>query len=174
MRVPAVGMPKPSTWTSAAATERPSTTATRELSKQIRQISLTHSSHPAHPTEAFAIVQPILIVTQVIPFSPLRVRQHTMCLHHELELLLITTFIRVMLQTLLPIRLLDLNLAAVACQVKDLVVILGLAPLQCCLRLFQVGLQLPNIAITRDANVVLGMLNGVFVILNGLLVSLKM
>jgi len=71
-----------------------------------------------------------------------------------------------MLQTLSPIRLLDIGIRTIPCHTEDLVVILGFAPLQRCLCLLQLRLQSTGVGVGRAA-LCLGLLNGRFEIGDG-------
>ena len=60
-----------------------------------------------------------------------------MRLHNQLELLLVTTFVRMMFQTLAAVSLLDVLIRRIAWYAQDLVVILGLGAFECGFGLFE-------------------------------------
>jgi hypothetical protein len=77
-----------------------------------------------------------------------------------------THLIRMMLQTLLPIRLLNLHLRTLLMHTQNLVIILRLAPLQRHFRLLQLLLESSDVSVCRTA-LCTGLSNGGFEIGDG-------
>lgn len=74
------------------------------MGKQVREVHATHTAHTAHTHPR------LVVLAQVIPLPAARVGQDVVSLDDELELLLVSAFIWMVLETLPAVRLLDLDL----------------------------------------------------------------
>ena len=70
----------------APCTKRiPTTRASTKLRKHARQIRV----HAAAATHVRRLGHAILVLAQIVPFAPVRIRQHRVSLHDQLELFLV-------------------------------------------------------------------------------------
>lgn len=92
-----------------------------------------------HPTASSSIFR--IVLTQVVPLSSLRVRKNRESLVSQFKLFFISSLVRVMDQALLTVCFLDLPLCTVPRHAQNLVIILGLTPLESCLGFLELRLK---------------------------------
>ena len=84
--------------------------------------------HAPHATTSASILR--ILLTHIISVSSLRVRENRESFISKFKLLFVSAFVRVMGQALFTVSFLELRICTLPGHTQNLVIILGLAPLE--------------------------------------------